>query len=84
MKVYDWGFFFEDGNKAVLVMPFGPERPNNSIYDLTDPWIGKALAAYPNLILEMMEMGLPFAFVLVNPPREATEYEETYWNKKGY
>lgn len=84
MKVYDWGFFFETGDKAVLTFPFGPDRPNNTIFDLTDPWIGRALLVYPNLVLEMAQMGLPFSFALVNPPRDASEAEEKYWKDKGY
>lgn len=70
MKIYNWGFFFEDGNKASIELPFGPVQPDNLIYDLDDEWINEVQAIYPDLISSMDDMGLPFAFVIVNPPVE--------------
>lgn len=79
MKMYDWGVFFEDGNKASLPVPFGPEHPDNMIGDLKDPWIEKVTKLFPTFVSEMENMNLPFGFIIVNPPREATPEEAAYY-----
>lgn len=70
MKIYNWGFFFEDGNKLSIEFPFGPEHPDNIIYDLDSEWMDKALEVYPDLIIKMNDLNLPFALVIVNAPEE--------------
>lgn len=80
MKVYDWGVFWEDGNKASLPMPFGPEGDeDNIIGSLDDPWIDRAVEIYPNFVEAMGE--LPFGLIIVNPPREATPEEEEHFKE---
>lgn len=65
-KVYDWCFLFEDGTKEYLKLEFGPEHPNNVIYDLDGPDLAPVYELYPNL-REILEER-PFAFAVVNPP----------------
>lgn len=81
MQMYDWGVFWETGDKASLPVPFGPVNPNNCIY-LDSEWIKRIMEYMPNFI-EAME-GLPLAMIIVNPPREATEAEIEFWKEKGY
>jgi hypothetical protein len=83
MNVYDWGIFWEDGNRASLPVPFGPDYPDdNIIFDLDDDWIKKVEEYFPNFVEAMGT--LPFAMIIVNPPREATEAEENYWKEMGW
>lgn len=82
MQMYDWGVFWEDGNRASLPVPFGPEAPDNIIPRLDGEWIGRILVYLPNFIEAMNE--LPFALIIVNPPRQATGAEIEYWKDMGY
>ena len=82
MKMYDWGVFWEDGNRASLPVPFGPVHPDNCIFDLDGEWIEKILQYMPNFVTAMDE--LPFGFIVVNPPREATPEEISEWRARGY
>lgn len=81
MNMYDWGVFWEDGNKASLPVPFGPVHPDNCI-DLNNEWVERILKYMPNFIEAMEE--LPFAMIIVNPPREATDHEVVWWQEAGY
>lgn len=80
MKVYDWGVFWEDGNKGSLPMPFGPEHPDNILFSLDGPWIDRAVELYPNFVEAMND--LPFGMIVVNAPREATSEEEEHLKEK--
>lgn len=81
-QMYDWGVFWEDGNKASLPVPFGPEHPDNMIDSLDGEWVTKILEYIPNFVTAMEE--LPFAFIIVNPPRDAYQSEISEWTVRGY
>lgn len=82
MKMYDWGVFWEDGNRASLPVPFGPEHPDNIIGRLDSHWVVRIMEYLPNFVEAMNDM--PFGLIIVNPPREATEAEIKYWEEMGY
>lgn len=79
MNVYDWGFFFETGDRTSLALPFGPEHPNNVVFGWDDPWMLRAAELFPTMREVAEDMGLPLAMVVVNPPREATPAEAEYY-----
>lgn len=82
-QMYDWGVFWEDGNKASLPVPFGPEGiGKDTVIDLDSPWVEKILEYIPNFVTAMEE--LPFAFIIVNPPRDAYQSEISEWTVRGY
>jgi hypothetical protein len=82
MQMYDWGVFWETGDRASLPVPFGPEHPEDNVIGLNSPWVEQIMVYMPNFIEAMDE--LPFAMIIVNPPREATQAEVEYWKEKGY
>lgn len=81
MKMYDWGVFWEDGNRANLPVPFGPVSPDN-LLTLESEWVDKLEVYYPKFRQTVGQR--PFECIVVNPPREAAPEEEHHWNMKGY
>lgn len=75
-KVYDWGIFWEDGNKASMPIPFGPEGPNEErILGIDSPWIDRVTnEIYPRFTRDALNE-MPFGFIIVNPPREVDQEE---------
>ena len=79
MKLYDWGFFFEDGTKEQLTLSYGPEGSNEEriITDLDNEWLVRVFSEYPAVKSVLTDEDECFAFVIVNPPRDGDESEVT-------
>lgn len=90
MKTYSWGFFFENGEKANFIAPFGPlneEKPGSAamIDSLEGPWMDRLYEYLPGLRDGLAEVeDWCWCFILVNPPTESTEEEVKYFKEKGY
>lgn len=86
-KIFDWGFFWENGQKAIVLAPFGPTEPEEErmITSLESAWVERLSLIYPKLpeALADVEDDWNFAFILVNPPREATVEEVEHFRNKG-
>lgn len=54
------------------------------ITDLNCEWIKRLVMLYPKIPAVLEENGWPFAFILVNPPREATPEEIEHFREKGF
>lgn len=80
--IYDWGIFWENGERAGLPMPFGPEHPDNVISDPSSEWLTRANEVYPNFTEMLNEFQVDY-IIVVNPSREATEDEEKYFKNNG-
>lgn len=87
-KVYDWGIFWENGEKVSMPVPFGPEDPaeDRMITTLDCEWVRRLTELYPKLpaAMDEVEDEWNFAFILVNPPREATVEEVEHFKTRGF
>lgn len=85
MRVYDWCFFFENGTKNYLYLPFGPEatednKHNNLVHDLDGEWMQKVFEVYPYAEEYIREPNRSFAWAIVNPPQEESEIKDFVWS----
>lgn len=78
--MYDWVLFWTDDATTTMPVPFGPEGPY--IMNLESEWVDRLEVYYPKF--RQTVAGMPFKYIVVNPPREAVPEEEHHWNKKGY
>lgn len=69
-----------------MPVPFGPESPEEDrmITTLDCEWVRRLVELYPKIPAVLEENQWPFAFILVNPPREATDEEVEHFKNKGF
>jgi len=80
MKVYDWCFFFENGTKNYLYLPFGPEGDNNARiwYDVEDSRLDQVEEIYPHIREILSHPDKHFFMIIVNPPKDISEMPDDF------
>jgi len=83
-QIFDWGWFWENGMQVSMPLPFGPtDEADRMIVSLDSPWVQRANMVYPKLYQTLEHNDWPFAFIIVNAPREATDEEVEFFKNKG-